>query len=147
MFTSPTQKAVKDDIIPSFSEHGSHLCIVICTVAFGMGIDVSQIVHWGPSADLESYIQETGCAGRNGNKACALLLVDKGDMNNHAISDQFMLNYSKNTTTCRRSLLFQDFDDYNSTVDIVGCMCCDICAATCECGYCSRHAFPCDYKL
>lgn len=119
MFTSPTQKAVKDDIIHSFSEHGSRLRIVVCTVAFGMGIDcldVSQIVHWGPSADLQSYIQETGHAGRNGNKACALLLVDKGDMNNHAISDQFMLN-------CR-SLLFQDFDDYNSAVDIVGCMCC-----------------------
>ena len=152
MFTSPTQKAVKDidDIIHSFSEHGSRLRIVICTVAFGMGIDcpdVSQIVHWGPSADLESYIQETGRAGRNGNKACALLLVDKGDMNNHAISDQFMLNYSKNTTTCRRSLLFQDFDDYNCAVDILGCMCCDICMATCECGNCSRHAFPCDYKL
>ncbi len=57
MFTNPTQKIVKDDIITTFSKEGTQLRIVICTVAFGMGIDcpdVCQIVHWGPSADIES---------------------------------------------------------------------------------------------
>ena len=149
MFTNPTQKVVKDDIIDAFSKEGTHLRIVICTVAFGMGIDcpdVRQIIHWGPSADIESYIQETGRAGRNGKRACALLFVDKSDLNARTTPDESMLKYSSNTTTCRRALLFRDFDKFCAD-EVVGCMCCDICASTYECSNCSLQDFPCTYKF
>jgi superfamily II DNA helicase RecQ len=36
-----------------------------------MGIDcanVCQIIHWGEPSDIESYVQECGRAGRNGNR-------------------------------------------------------------------------------
>ncbi len=59
MYTSPTQTAVKNNIVKSFCEEGGCLRIVACTIAFGMGIDcpdVTQIVHWGPSSDVESYV-------------------------------------------------------------------------------------------
>ena len=42
--------------------------IVVATVAFSMGLDspnVRRILHWGPPEDLEQYVQETGCGGRD----------------------------------------------------------------------------------
>ena len=42
--------------------------VLIATCAFGMGIDVqnlSRVVHVGPPTKLESYLQETGRAGKS----------------------------------------------------------------------------------
>ena len=57
MFTHCTHPSVKDSIIASISNAESVLRILICTVAFGMGINtqgVRQVLHWGPSSDVES---------------------------------------------------------------------------------------------
>ena len=80
MFTSCSDEVVKDNIIKLFTSP-SQLRVVISTVAFGMGIDcpdVENVIHLGPPEDLESYIQETGRGGRDGQKAYATLLVTKG---------------------------------------------------------------------
>ena len=53
---------------------------VICTSAFGMGIDksdVSWIVHFHAPELLAEYIQEVGRGGRNGNPADALTLISE----------------------------------------------------------------------
>ena len=62
MFTACTEKKqnVKDTIIHNFVQTDSPLCVVIATVAFGMGLDspnVRRIIHWEPPADIESYMQ------------------------------------------------------------------------------------------
>lgn len=54
--------------------------VMICTNAFGMGIDKSNVrtvVHCGIPDCLESYYQEAGRAGRDQQKAYAVLLYTK----------------------------------------------------------------------
>lgn len=60
---------MKGKIISTFTQQGGVLHIVITTSAFSMGLycpDVHKIIHWGPSSDLEHYVQEIGRAGRDG---------------------------------------------------------------------------------
>jgi ATP-dependent DNA helicase RecQ len=54
---------------------------VICTNAFGMGLDVPDIrvvVHWRHPESVEDYLQELGRAGRDGKRSIALLFTDGG---------------------------------------------------------------------
>ena len=55
---------------------------IICTNAFGMGIDVPDIrvvVHWQHPASIEDYLQELGRAGRDGKSSIALLFMTEND--------------------------------------------------------------------
>ncbi len=56
--------------------------VMVATNAFGMGIDkanVKTVIHIQLPENLESYYQEAGRAGRNGEKAFAIILTSPSD--------------------------------------------------------------------
>ena len=57
--------------------------VIVATNAFGMGIDkanVKTVIHIQLPENLENYYQEAGRAGRNGEKAFAVLLTSPSDI-------------------------------------------------------------------
>jgi ATP-dependent DNA helicase RecQ len=59
--------------------------IMVATNAFGMGIDkenVGVVIHFDIPYSIENYIQEAGRAGRNHQKAFAVLLKNDNDISN-----------------------------------------------------------------
>lgn len=57
--------------------------VMVATNAFGMGIDkpnVRYVLHWQLPGDVESYYQEAGRAGRDGEESECVLLFEPADM-------------------------------------------------------------------
>ncbi len=65
---------------PAASKQGTR--VMVATNAFGMGIDkpdVRLVIHWDLPNTIDAYFQEAGRAGRDGNKAYAVLLYNETD--------------------------------------------------------------------
>jgi ATP-dependent DNA helicase RecQ len=121
--------------------------VVVATVAFGMGIDrsnVRYVIHAALPKSLEHYQQETGRAGRDGLEAECVLLYSGSDfftwksiIDKSAAEPNVDPNFASNSlkqlkdmdnycraAACRHSLLVRYFgQDY--TTD--SCNACDIC--------------------
>lgn len=115
--------------------------VIVATVAFGMGIDRSNVrfvLHTGLPKSLEAYQQEAGRAGRDGLAADCTLLYGAGDAvvwrslqrELHGAAAQSanerleaMLRYAR-TVACRHRLLVEYF---GQAYDRPSCNACDVC--------------------
>lgn len=138
MYTSCIDPNIKDTIMMRFTK-SENPRILIATIAFGMGIDcpnVREVIHFGAPSDLESYVQETGRAGRDDLPALALLLVKP---TKNIKLEKSMADYIVNSKTCRRKQLFKNFDNFE-THEIGAC--CDICTDIINCTDFCTFVFP-----
>ena len=94
-------------------------------------VDVNNVVHYGPSNDVETYIQQTGRSGRKGKITYYQLLIAKDQMR---FCNQNIKMYCKNLSICRRDSLYSEFSSY--TNHGYKCTCCDICVQRCQCAQC-----------
>ena len=87
--------------------------VVVATVAFGMGIDRSDVrfvVHAGAPQSLEHYQQEAGRAGRDGLEAECVLVYSGGDF------ARWRVMFDEGSDAEARRALLRDMERYASSV-------------------------------
>ncbi|XP_052778119.1 ATP-dependent DNA helicase RecQ-like [Mya arenaria] len=79
MFHSNTSDEVKENVKKNMNDINGSIRILAATSAAGMGVNfqgVKHVVNCGPPADMDSFVQQYGRAGRDGSFATGLLIYN-----------------------------------------------------------------------
>ncbi len=107
MFTRVLTIEKRKQVLATFRDPTTPLKLILCTTAFGMGVDIPDIrrvVHWGLPSTIEEYAQESGRVGRDGKASLAILYQGMQGRETFKYT-----NKVSNTRKCRRRFLFEGF--------------------------------------
>ncbi|MER9901698.1 RecQ family ATP-dependent DNA helicase [Mesorhizobium sp. M0130] len=105
---------------------------IICTNAFGMGLDVPNVrlvIHWQQSASVEDQLQEFGRAGRDGRPSVAVMFHNGSSVNRDVSRLRFMAEKTVASTDVlivdrehRLEQRFRQIDQVNEMMRSQSCM-------------------------
>lgn len=144
--TPSYQKLVTDE----FSKSTSTIRVLICTVAFGMGVDIKDIrnvIHYGRVESILCLWQEIGRGGRDG-ESCQASWYPTSTVGNDSKTMEVL---KKTTTVCIRTTILASFSLPQMNTEVTRacapctaepncnkcccalCACCNHCRAKCRC--------------
>ncbi|KAK3104143.1 hypothetical protein FSP39_024765 [Pinctada imbricata] len=142
-FHSSLSDEDQKNIIQEFKKADSYIRLIICTVAFGLGVnvmDIGYIIHWGVCGSVLEYWQEVGRAGRDGRDASAYCYAYKASLNANVSDDMRKIVRSCKDGLCIRQAVLSSFvsskDKSQNVPDdskhgCVNCHCCSVCKLKC----------------
>ena len=135
------RKRIVDELIQGKSK----LRIIFATVAFGIGLDISNIrhvLHIGVPYSMEEYFQEAGRAGRDGLPAKAHIFFNSHDISKgrKQLSD-VMRNYVQEKK-CKREMILNYFGFKAPSRSGSLHECCDFHQNMCDCDDCVISSIP-----
>lgn len=147
MFHGHISPALQQHILEQFRNSTSTIRLLVCTIAFGMGIevkDIKRVVHWGKVQSILAYWQEVGRCGRDGLPAQAIWYPTSVAGQDHEV-----LKKMRDNQQCIRKTMLQAFKitDSEEQEELSNCQldscvqrschlcsCCSHCRETCQCG-------------
>jgi len=162
MYYGDVDTAGETRMLESFIGDSSPLRCMVCSVAFGMGVDIPNIetvIHWGTSHSLASYWQEAGRGGRDGkpSKSIVYMFNSKAEVSVAmcSLDAQALLGKLKtNDCVCIRYEVLKVFllrgmpDDYLKRMQERTCECSTnlSCLQCAKCSCCSSCKMNCEKK-
>jgi ATP-dependent DNA helicase RecQ len=98
---------------------------IICTSAFGMGLDVPNVrmvIHWQHPSSIEDYLQEFGRAGRDGEASVAVLLYDRNNARRDIGLLQFMADRAVETAQLPTAMATAASSHKTAQIDRMACL-------------------------